>query len=508
MKEEEKRIIEIKKEEEKILMLRYRAIFNTPLVDIIYYDANGVLADLNQKACDTFGKTREEMLSGHYTIDEYLNGATLETFKHFHAVQKPDTPDGVYQEVQVLPIRNKKGRLIGFFRTALDISGSVNFNRHLRRSSRKLIEANESLRDYINNINYALNVGGIRLATYSPISRTMSIYEDSSTVKFTLTREQCINLLEEESVAETIQLLDSMDSMADESFEAHVCTKLKQKQGIPLYLYLKFQPTYDEQGNIDEYFGLCRDESKIISKEQQLAKEYQRARESENVKDVFLSNMSHEIRTPLASVIGFAELLDQSEEKDEQNMFIDQIKNNSSYLLDLINDILYLSRLDANMIEPKEQTIDVASCFRAFCEAGWEKYKKEGVNYVVQNDYHSLVTILPDENLHRIVELVITNAARNTNSGSVTATYDYYDNKLVITITDTGCGISEEAQVDIFDRFLADKKGGTGLGLVICKRLVNQMNGTIKLVSRPEYGTTVWVTVPCKVTKIERKKPL
>ena len=508
MRMEEMRAIELKKQEEKILMLRYRAIFNTPLVDIIYYDANGALEDLNEKACKSFGKTREEMLNGHYTIDEYLNGKDLETFDYFHAVEMPDTPDGAYYEVQVLPIRNKKGKLIGFFRTALDITGSVNFNRQLRQSTQKLIEANESLVNHTDNINYALNVGGIRLVTYSPENHTMSIFEDSTTVKFTLTREQCFNLLDDASAIATKRMLDSMDKWEDGSFEVHVRTKLKLKYGIPLHLFIKFQPTYDDQGNIEEYFGLLRDESKIISKEKQLAKESKRALEAEGVKGAFLSNMSHEIRTPLTSVIGFAELLDQSGTKEEQDMFIDQIKSSSAYLLRLVNDILYLSRLDANMIEPKKQTIDIASCFAAFCENGWEKYKKEGVNYVVKNDYHSLVTILPDENLHKIIELLTSNAAKNTDSGSVTASCDYYDNRLTIIVSDTGHGISEEAQVNIFDRFLTDKNGGTGLGLVICKRLVNQMKGAIKLTSRPEYGTTVWVTIPCKVTKIERKKNL
>lgn len=503
---EEMRAIEFKKQEEKILMLRYRAIFNTPLVAIVYYDANGVLTDLNQKACETFGQTREQILNGHYTIERYLNGKDLESFEYFHAVEKSEAHEGDYHEVLVLPIRNKKGKLIGFFRTARDITGSINFHRDLRQSNEQLAKANESLRDYINNINYALNVGGISLATYSPKNHTMSIFEDSSTVKFNLTREQCINLLEEESVPNTKRMLDNMDKRVDESFEVLVRTKLKQKSGIPQYLYLKFQPTYDENGHIEEYFGLCRDDSQIISKEQQLAKESQTAREAENVKWAFLNNMSHEIRTPLTSVTGFAELLDQSDTKEEQDMFIEQIKDNASYLLNLINDILFLSRLDANMIESKEQTIDIASCFMAFCESGWENYQKEGVDYVVKNDYHSLTLILPDENLHRIVELLTANAARNTHSGSVTATYDYSDNTLTITISDTGCGISEEAQVNIFDRFLADKNGGTGLGLVICKRLVNQMKGTIKLASRPGCGTTIWVTIPCKVTKIERKK--
>ena len=505
---EEQRAIDFKKKEEREVMLRYQAIFNTPLVDIIYYDANGVLTDLNEKARENMGKTRQEILDAHHTINKYLHGADLESFERFHAVECPETPDGAYYEVQVLPIRNAKGKLIGFSRTALDITGSVLFNRHLRESSQKLIGANKSLREYIDNINYALNVGGVRLVAYSPKSHTMSIFEDTNSVKYTLTQAQCLNLLDEKSKQATAQMLDSMDKLMKSDFEVHLRTKFKQKDGSWLYLHIKFQPTYSANGEIKEYFGFIRDESRIKSKEQQLAKESRKALEAENVKNAFLRNMSHEIRTPLASVIGFADLLDQSDSIEDQNMFIEQIKNNSAHLLNLINDILYLSRLDANMIEPKAQTLDVADCFNAFCENGWDKYKKEGVDYVVKNNFHHLLAIFPDEHLSKIIERVATYAARHTDTGSVMASYDYNDNKLVINVTNTGYVLSKEDQSAIFDRFLADKRGGTGLGLVICKRLVDQMKGTISLTSTPEQGTSIWITLPCKVTKIEKKKNL
>ena len=502
----EQQAIDFKKREEREVMLRYRAIFNTPLVDIVYYDASGVLTDLNGKACENMGMTREEVLNAHYTIDRYLHGADLESFERFHAVECPDTPDGAYYEVLVLPIRNAKGRLIGFSRTARDITGSVLFNRHLRESSQKLIEANKSLRDHIDNINYALNVGGIRLAAYSPKSQTMSIFENTDTVKFTLTHDQCTNLLDEKSKQIVVQMLDGMDRLKKNDFEVHLRTKIKQKDGSTLFLHLMFQPTYDANGQIKEYFGFCRDESRIVNKELQLAKESRKALEAESVKNTFLRNMSHEIRTPLASVIGFAELLDQSDAIEDQNMFVEQIKNNSAYLLNLVNDILYLSRLDANMIEPKVQELDVADCFDAFCENGWDKYKKVGVDYVVNNNFHHLVAIFPNEHLGKILERVTTYAARHTDTGTVTASYDYADGKFVICITDTGHTISKEDQADIFERFLSDKRGGTGLGLVICKRLVDQMKGTISLTSTPEQGTTVLITLPCKVTKTEKKK--
>jgi len=504
----EERRIALFKKKEKDMLLRYQTIFNTALSDMVFYNAKGVLTNLNQKACETFGKTREEMLNGHYTIDEYLNGATLESFERFHAVQLPDTPDGMYYEVQVVPIRNRKHQLLGFFRTGCDISETVRFSRNLREGSKKLVEANNSLRTYIDNINYVLKVGGVRLATYSPQSHTLSIYEDSDTVKFTLTQTRCMSLIDEKSKRTAMRMLNSMDNLKDKNIEVHLRTILRQKDGLPLQLHLKFHPTYDEHGRVKGYFGLCRDESEVAGKEQQLALESKKAQEVEHVKNVFLRNMSYEIRTPLTSVVGFAELLDQSETPEDEEMFIDQIKDNSTHLLHLINDILYLSRLDAHMIEVKKQPTNVAATFGGYCENGWLDNKKPGVTYNVENAFHRMVVLIDDTHLGHIIAQVTANAAQNTDSGSVTARFDYYNNKLVIAVSDTGCGISKEVQDHIFERFIAGANGGTGLGLPISKELAEQMGGTITINSDPGHGTTVWITIPCQLIEIERKKSL
>ena len=96
------------------------------------------------------------------------------------------------------------------------------------------------------------------------------------------------------------------------------------------------------------------------------------------------------------------------------------------------------------------------------------------------------------------------NAAQNTSQGSIHARYDYINDQLVITIDDTGSGIPEEALNSIYDRFVSGKAGGTGLGLSICSELMRQMGGSIKIKSKPDKGTTVWITLPCQATEIER----
>ena len=504
---EEKRVNDFR-QQEKDMLLRYKTIFNTALTDMMYYDAEGVLTNLNQKACDTFQKSRDELTNGDYTINDVLGGENWEDFEYLYSTRLPNTPDGIYYEQQVVPIRNKEHQLIGFFRTGRDVSEVVHFAHQLKASSSELAKANDNIRAYINNINYVLHEGGVRLATYSPQHHTLSIYKESDTVMLTLTQSRCMTLIDDPSKRKAMRALNNMDNLSRRPVDVHLRTLLRQKGGQDLYVHLQFHPLFNENGQVESYFGLCRDESEIVSKEQQLAKESKKAQDVEHVKNVFLRNMSYEIRTPLTSVVGFSELLEHSEDPEEDNLFIDQIKQNSTHLLHLINDILFLSRLDADMIEFKMQASDIAGLFGSFCENGWLQHKKEGVEYTVENNYHHMVVVLDATHLGQIVGQITANAAQYTKEGSVVARYDYVNNKLVVTIEDTGSGISEEDQKHLFERFTSGSEGGTGLGLPISKALTEKMGGTININSKPGRGTTVWITIPCKSIEIDRKKAL
>ena len=130
---------------------------------------------------------------------------------------------------------------------------------------------------------------------------------------------------------------------------------VRVKGGKRLFLYLSFVPIQNANGELTGYFGMFRDISEIKATEQELARETARAQEVEMVKNAFLHNMSFEIRMPLTSVVGFAELFEKEHTAEDERFFINEIKENSERLLKLINDILLLSRLDAQMIEFKRK---------------------------------------------------------------------------------------------------------------------------------------------------------
>ena len=464
-------------------MLRYQSIFSTSMVDMTYYDTEGILTDINQKACGTFRCNREQLLAERVPFNYAMEDPSLK-LEHFegcystHIIKSVDNPNladsvrfssDMYYEQQLLPVYDASNRFLGIFGSGRDVTEFVNSFHQLKRSISQMMRAAQDVTDYINNINYAMHVGGVRLVNYSAKTHILTIYREMNVVQLTLTQSRCLSLL--------------------------------------LSLQFHMAPVYDENGDVDSYFGMCRDVSAEMATAEELEREKAKAKEVEGVKNAFLRNMSYEIRTPITTVVGFAELFVEEHDPADEDQFIHEIKTNATYLLKLVNEILFLSRLDARMIEFKRQPTDFAMTFEGHCQMGWVKEQKTGVAYEVVSPYEHLVVALDDANVGQVVEKVVENAARYTESGFVRARYDYIGDRLLITIDDSGRGIAPEDQQTMFERFrLPTDGGGTSLGMAICKELVMQMDGAININSAPGKGTTVWIEIPCKATTIEKRK--
>ena len=215
--------------------------------------------------------------------------------------------------------------------------------------------------------------------------------------------------------------------------------------------------------------------------------------------------MSFEIRTPLTSVVGFAELFQKDHNAEDEAVFINEIKSNSAQLLKLINDILFLSRLDADMITINPQPTDFATSITARCESLWANHKMPGVEYIVKAPFKRLVLDIDMSNIGIVLEKILTNAVQHTTQGTVLVHYDYLGDQLAVSVEDTGRGVPKDQIKDIFERFVtAASSNGAGLGLSICRELVQHMGGKINLTSTQGRGTNVWFTIPCKLIDMER----
>lgn len=226
-----------------------------------------------------------------------------------------------------------------------------------------------------------------------------------------------------------------------------------------------------------------------------------KAEESNRLKSAFLANMSHEIRTPLNAIVGFSGILASADEEEEKQEYLNIIENNNTLLLQLIGDILDLSKIEAGTLEYVYSDVDLNVLLKELEQSSRLRVKNDSV-HVVFDDRITDAWINTDKNrLLQVVGNLITNAIKFTEQGQISFGYTLEENnRLYFYVADTGCGIPDDKVDSVFGRFvkLNHFAQGTGLGLSICKTIVEQMGGEIGLESRLGEGTRFWFTLPYK----------
>lgn len=498
-------------------MMRYHAVFNSAMIDMVVFDALGIIVDINDKASHFFPVRKEDLLKKRITIQEVLGigDINVDNFQPMYITQLLTPGDGralsrylkdkpMYYELKLVPVHDSNGHLLNIFGTGRNVTENARSYQKLQQNIRELQLSNNEVNQYIRNIDYVLHVGGIRMARYNPKLQTLSIFRDTNTVEYGLTQVRALNYVDDSFKRRALFILKNMDGLTNKPIRADIKTTLRKRGGNMLHLQFHFIPVHDHNGQIKDYFGMCRDISEIKIIEDKLAAETLRAQEVEIVKNAFLHNMSFEIRTPLNTVVGFAELFQMEHSQEDEVVFINEIKENSAKLLKLINDILFLSRLDVEMIEFNTHITDFIALAAQHCDAVWGNDQKEDVSYTVRSSYSKLVLEIDSNNIAVILDNIVTNAVQYTDKGSVIVHYDYLGDRLIVAVEDTGHGIPESSLDHIFERFVTGANQGAGLGLSICQELIKRMNGTINIKSKEGKGTTVWFSVPCKALEIER----
>ncbi len=515
----------LRKENARNMALRYHTIFNSSLVDMIYYNDKGQLADINDKACETFGiKDREALMRREVKITDIpayrgLDYDSLETIQMSSITdidrtkqedeRIPELTIGgkFYYECAVSAVRDKDEHMIGVIAAGRDITDMVDSYHRQQQDALLLEKRTKDIQDYINNINYALKVSGVRLVNYHPDNHELKIYSNLNQVQFSLSQIRCASLLASTDQRKARGLLLRMDHRTPGNFTTTIRTRFHDEQGRDIHLTFNMVPVEGKDGRISHYFGMLRNDTEMVYTERQLTTETKKAQETEELKNTFLMNMSHEIRTPLNAIIGFAELFNNPHDAEDEPVFSDEIKRNTNELLALVNDILYISRLDARMVEFNYRETDFASLFEGFCYMGLSALNP-GVNIQVENPYTHLMVKIAEENVGEIIQKLCAHSARATTSGSIRTKYDYRHGELNITIEDTGKGISQENLPHVFDRFARsenDDQFDTGLEMAIIKEEVEQMGGSIELQSEKGKGTSAYVIIPCEMTAMEKK---
>lgn len=223
-----------------------------------------------------------------------------------------------------------------------------------------------------------------------------------------------------------------------------------------------------------------------------------KAEESNRLKSAFLANMSHEIRTPLNAIVGFSNILAATEQEEDKQEYISIIENNNNLLLQLVSDILDLSKIEAGTMEFHYSDMDLNVAMWELKELSQDRAAK-GVEVTFEKMLPDCFIRTEKNRVTQVMTNLLANAIKFTTKGSVHFGYEVRnENMLYFYVTDTGCGISKDLQKQIFGRFvkLNHFVQGTGLGLALCQMIINRLDGEIGVESEEGKETTFWFTIP------------
>lgn len=248
-----------------------------------------------------------------------------------------------------------------------------------------------------------------------------------------------------------------------------------------------------------EIVGINFDITRDKEAEATLLEAKTRAEESNRLKSAFLANMSHEIRTPLNAIVGFSNMLMETEDKEEEQEYYNIIEDNNNLLLQLINDILDLSKIEAGTLDFAYSDVNINSVLIDIERSSQMRFQNENVE-IVFDEYMPECFIKTDKNrVTQVITNFVNNAMKFTNEGSIKFGYRLLDKDTIyFYVSDTGTGIPKEQQAQIFNRFvkLDTMKQGTGLGLTICSTIIEKLGGHIGVESEVGKGSTFWFTIP------------
>ncbi len=276
------------------------------------------------------------------------------------------------------------------------------------------------------------------------------------------------------------------------------------QDGRKIWVQISGAPYYDADGTFAGYRGVGSDITALYGA-------LRRAEEANAAKSVFLANMSHEIRTPLNGVLGLAELLDEAVCEPEQKRMVGTIRESGEALLGILNDILDLSKIEANKLSLEEMVFRPSDLARRVEALHGLRAEEKGISLTVLTGPGADRPRLGDQ--HRLLQILhnlVSNAVKFTERGEITLTLDCKpDDMIIFDLRDTGIGMSQDQANRVFEAFeqadgtVTRRFGGTGLGLSIVRRLVDLMQGQITVESAPGQGTRVRLSLPLREAATE-----
>lgn len=351
----------------------------------------------------------------------------------------------------------------------------------------------------------ALEVAQIVLWEYSVDTRMLSSPNPSVIEHKGLSLQEFMKLMEPEDAV----LLESGLKKIEEgksdtvNLQARITFPEEQQKWFDIHAAIYER---DKDGRITRIIGLRRDIT-ALKMTDELIELRNKAEEANRLKSAFLANMSHEIRTPLNAIIGFSSLIAQTDDREEIDEYCKIVETNNELLLQLINDILDLSKIEAGQLEFNYSDVVVSDMFY-FLEQTFKGRTKEGVKLVCEVPETSYIIYSEKNRLTQVVSNFLSNACKFTSDGFIKMGYKQVEEGLYFYVSDTGKGIASENLSGVFNRFAKFDNfvQGTGLGLSICQSIVQYLGGEIGVESELGKGSVFWFTIPCEPRFLQQKE--
>ena len=495
----------MEKQQELQLTDKYRKIFDLSLVGLAFYDNEGKLLTTNEKMREIlnfqseddpyyYNKTIYEMPA----FREVINNRRIEDMWFCTKSVIVDRGVNCYTEIRVHPIYDEEGMLVYITFSICDITQERELYLQNKQNDEDIRQQNKAIQQYEAELQYLMESCDMRFWRASFLTRDVTIYKGLAVAETTISLDAISNFFFDNDKAKEMFLHPEAYFSNPSAYLIHT-RPIFHKTDKPKWNIIDSVPEFNQEGKIVGCYGIVRNVSSLIDKQEQLKKETERAKDSGHMKSVFMANMTHEIRTPLNSIVGFSDVLPMMQTPEEKQEIVKVILNNCDMLLRLINDMLAISTLDSSGIDIETKETDFSRDFSEICQSLAERVQNPNVQFIADNPLPSFIINVDSGRIQQVLINFVTNAVKYTQEGHIKVGYAQRDGGLYIYCEDTGAGIPKEAQQKVFERFvkLNDYVQGTGLGLSICKAIAERCHGKIGVDSEGEgKGSTFWMWIP------------
>ena len=509
---------EVKQKEREVELVseRYKSIFENSIIGMSFYTPDGWLMDANRimrQICHFDSDAGDAFFSKVNLFDmtpfnEVLDHVHPEDYWACSLSVIPERNMRVYLEISVHPIYDEHDKLMYISVTANDVTEERNMYLNVLDNDARMKKMNEAIKNYEAELRYMLEASKMQTWRISLERDVLEFYNGLNTVMRSFPLKQLQKIFVDQENQFVKALSDPQEVLKKPLvYVGQMYPVVTQSSTENQWVQINCIPEFDKDGKLLGAFGVWRNINDLMGKQDQLRKETKRARESGEMKTLFLANMTHEIRTPINAIVGFSEVLSSLTGAEEKREVIQIIKNNCDMLLRLINDILTASSIESGHMDIRPVEVDFAKAFNELFESLRPRVQEPGVEFVKDNPYTTLPIKVDIDRVSQVITNFVTNAVKYTHQGHIklgyrteTRTVEGQQREgLYAYCEDTGAGISPESQSKIFERFFKvdDFVQGTGLGLSICKAFTDACHGDIGVISEGKgKGSIFWIWIP------------